>query len=501
MTYTPTHEHGQTKNLNGYDILLAYPSERKCFFSPMPPLGLASIAAVAEEHGYTVKIVDFQYYNGDFRTDLLRWNPKIIGIGGTTPTRMESFRIARMSKEMLPEVPVVYGGPHATFTVDDTLNNISAIDFIVQGEGEYSFLKLCHKFAGRRDVDLATVRGLAFRSGDGITAIPPERINDLNALPMPARHLFEHEYSMSIDFLGLEADFLMTSRGCPVTCTFCSASRMFPGGVRLRSIDLVKKELDILLSRKPIKALKIFDSTFTADRNHVREFCEMIKPYGLFWECELRVDTVDFDLLQMMKHAGCFLVDIGMETSNEQLLKGIAKKISVAQVDNVLRWCRELDIKTKLFFIFGHLGETRRECSNDLAYIRKHRKEIRVFANSMGMHVYPGTSLEKKMKSSGMFPPGFSWARYRPSWKNYLLFEWGNVMIVEQKGLTIFDLLLVSIRLDLQMTNLSSEYIWRFVLSVIRAAYRAAARSIRNARRPTARTMYSKSHYQIEGKR
>ena len=97
----------------------------------------------------------------------------------------------------------------------------------------------------------------------------------------------------------------MTSRGCSHACTFCVATRMFPGGVRYRSMVHVQNEIERILTYKNIGALKIFDSTFTVSREHVLQFCQMIKPYRLLWECEIRADTVDFDLLRIMKEAGC----------------------------------------------------------------------------------------------------------------------------------------------------------------------------------------------------
>jgi anaerobic magnesium-protoporphyrin IX monomethyl ester cyclase len=396
-----------------------------------------------------------------------------------------------MSKQAFPHVPVVYGGVHATFTAEDTLRHIPSIDFVVQGEGEYTFLSLCQKYISGDDVNLAALPGLAYLNNTTVHWNAPQRIDDLDVLPMPARHLFENEYDMTIDFLGLDADFLMTSRGCPVMCTFCSASRMFPGGVRLRSMPLVEEELKSILARKPIRALKIFDSTFTANKDHVLAFCAMIKPYNLFWECEVRVDTVDYDLLKTMKDAGCFYVDIGMETSNERLLKSIAKKITVPQVEHVLHWCKELGIRTKLFFIFGHLGETFEECKNDLAYIRKHRKEIDVFANGVGMRVYPGTSLEKRMKSSGLLPADFSWASFAPSKKNLLLMEMSDVLVLDQKQLSLFALLWISLRLDLQWTNLSPEYVWRFVKNLLKSVYRTLSLPLREVRHSVVRQITS----------
>ncbi len=462
-----------------YDVLLTYPAEQIQLFESMIPLGIASIAAMLERHHYSVKVVDFNHYKGDYRRDVELWRPAIIGIGGTTPTRKGSFLTARLSKEVLPEVPVVYGGVHASFTARDTLGHVPEIDYIVKGEGEYTFLALCEKFVRNRPVEISSLEGLCYRSDGMIKENNHTRIHDLDALPIPARHLFNNGYSMSLDCNNAEADFIMTSRGCPAGCSFCSASRMFPGGVRLRSIRSVKKEIDAILSHRPIQALKIFDSTFTAHRSHALDFCTMIRPYALLWECEIRADTVDYDLLRLMRNAGCCSIDVGLETTNEQLLKKMGKNIRLQQVEQVLSWCRKLDIKTKVFFTFGHLGQTYNDCLRDISYIRKKKEVIDFYATTIGIRVYPGTTLEKQLQKHRFLPKKFSWAQFTPPLKNLLLLEPSDVLLLEQKMLPFITLSTLIVRLCMQGTVLSANYIgkmfWQNVVGIvewIRAQFR-----------------------------
>jgi hypothetical protein len=133
------------------DVLLTYPRERFVIFEDMIPHGLASIAAVLESDGLKVRVVDFTHYRGDFRKDLHWWNPKVIGIGGTTATRRGSFHIARIAKEELPDVPTVYGGVHASFTAEDTLNNVTSIDYVIQGT-EYQVKSIFQLRSHRPDI-------------------------------------------------------------------------------------------------------------------------------------------------------------------------------------------------------------------------------------------------------------------------------------------------------------------------------------------------------------
>jgi len=300
-----------------FDVLLTYPKEKVNAFYNMIPSGLATIAGLLEQNNFTVKILDFNFYKGDFRRDLLKWHPKIIGIGGTTATRKGSFLTARLTKKVLPDVPVVYGGVHATFTAEDTLNNVSEIDYIVSGEGEFTFLSLCQAMVGKNSTSISNLPGLSYRNAIGFVHNKPARIDNLNTLPLPARHLFDNKYGLKLDFYGMEADFLMTSRGCPNACNFCAASRMFPGGVRCRSAKHIQNEVEYILSHNNLRALKLFDSTFTSSREHVLDFCKMIKPYKLLWECEVRADTVDYELLRIMKNSGCCYIDVASKRQIE----------------------------------------------------------------------------------------------------------------------------------------------------------------------------------------
>lgn len=473
-----------------YDVLLTYPAERLSLFDSMIPLGIASIAAVLEQNNYRVKIVDFNHYRGDFQRDLRRWNPRIIGIGGTTPTRSGSFLTARLSKKVLPQVPVVYGGVHATFTAADTLTHVPFIDYVIKGEGEFSFLKLCNHFI-RKDAcqDLCSIEGLCYMHNGEVIQNRHARIENLADLPIPARHLFDYSYAMTLDLFGCRADFLMTSRGCPAACTFCSASRMFPGGLRLRPMALVQYELESILAKKPIQAIKLFDSTFTASPEHVQAFCSMIRPYGLLWECEIRADTVDYGLLRIMKQAGCCCVNVGLETSNQEILDRIGKRITVGQVELVMAWCKMLDIKTKVFFTFGHIGQTYEQCKNDIFYIRQKKESIDFYATTIGMRVYPGTSLEKMMIRKKMLPEKFSWATFKAPFKNLLLLEPGDILILEQRRLSFFQLSRTIISLFFQRTVLSRSYIKKIVLNNLKAVIRQLCDQFRYTQHQVARML------------
>jgi len=202
-------------------------------------------------------------------------------------------------------------------------------------------------------------------------------------------------------------------------------------------------EVDCLRSRRNLAGLKIFDSTFTASREHVERFCAAIKTSGIAWECEIRADTVDESLLRLMKESGCYYVNVGMETSHARHLKRIAKGITARQVMETLDTCRRIGLRSKVFFTFGHFGETFSECLQDIAFIERNRANIDFFAVTVGMRIYPGTRLERECREKGMLGNRFSWVKSSRRLANLLVFEPGDIPVLFQRQLGPFRLLAV----------------------------------------------------------
>ena len=428
------------------DVLLTYPKDGLRLFQSMIPIGLVSIGSVLKQAGYRVCIIDFNHYTNDFARHLEQLRPAIVGIGGTTPSRSGSFLTARLTRKVLPDALIVYGGVHASFTAAEVLDAVPSIDVVLKGEGERSFLDLCNAVIRKKGPVPDDLPGLCLRTERGVTESKPERINDLGLLPIPDRDLLGDNYGLEMEFIGGQGDFIMTSRGCPAACNFCSASRMFPGGVRLRPMDSVMNEIEYLRKRKNLSGIKLFDSTFTANRDHVEQFCRHVREFKLPWECEIRADTVDESLLRLMKESGCYYINIGMETTDMVHLKHIAKGISPSQVLDTLSICSRLAIRSKVFFTFGHIGQTFDECLKDIDFISSNRHRIDFFAVTVGMRIYPGTRLEKECRDKNLLGKQFSWVKKSKRFANLLVFEPGDVPLLFQKQLgpiRLFTVLIV----------------------------------------------------------
>lgn len=223
-------------------------------------------------------------------------------------------------------------------------------------------------------------------------------------------------------------------------------------------------EIEYLLSRKKLSGLKLFDSTFTSDRNHVEEFCAQVNKFNLPWKCEIRADTVDADMLKLMKDSGCYYINIGMETANQTHLKRISKGITPDQVLNVLSMCKNIGIRSKVFFTFGHIGQTFGECLEDIRFIESNREKIDFFAVTVGMRIYPGTRLEKECREKGILENGFSWVTSARNIRNLLLVEPGDIPLLFQKHLGPYKLLEILVMLIGKRHVYTERFLLRMIL-------------------------------------
>ena len=446
------------------DVLLVNPTnavDKYGAAKEMAPLGMLSIAAVLEDHGYSVRVTDLEFAREDVGAIIELERPAVVGIGGTSTSRFNAFEVAHTAKLVNPAIVTVYGGSHASFTAQDTLEHVPAVDIVVRGEGEMAMLELLRCISAQGD--LAKVQGISYRQAGGISHNDPmPRIRDLDALPTPARHLIDMSgYRLKLDLLGTKAASVITSRGCPINCSFCSASVMFGHLLTTRSAANVVDEMVYLLEHCGADGLKIFDSTFTLSRRHAEGICDEILRRGLAfpWECEIRVNTVDLPLLRKMKAAGCYLVDFGIESASERVLGRMHKGITLAQAEQVIEWTHSLGIAQKVFFTLGHIEETRDDAEKTLTFIQRNLRRITLPSIGTGIRIYPGTEVEKYALANGYLRE-FSWSLPYDEPTNQLLNATRNIPMLIQPQMGLSDLLAFKRRaLVIQATN--PGFVWR----------------------------------------
>ena len=394
-------------------VMLINPLTRFVTKDIMPPLGLGWLAAVLEQNQISVSIIDALAERMDLETvvnKVKQNSPDIIGITCVTHMRKDAFDTADRIKQTCPKTTIIIGGPHVTFTAEDTLANIQSVDIIVRGEGEITFLELVK--ALESGTNYSDIKGISFRSGQNIIHNPPRPfIENLDELPFPARHLFPMDkYDFKIPFSNVRATNVLSGRGCPIGCIYCSTTNMWGKIIRVRSPKNVVDEIEKIVKECGIRGIYFFDDTFTFHRARVIQICDEIiaRALDLTWFCESRVDVVDEELLYKMKKAGCKIVALGVESGSQRVLDIINKKISVSQSITAINLCKKVGLKSKAFFMYGIPGELPQdiEATFRLAYGLIPDEQI------VGIcEIRPGTEVEDIAREKNLLPEGFSWAK------------------------------------------------------------------------------------------
>jgi radical SAM superfamily enzyme YgiQ (UPF0313 family) len=388
-----------------------------------PPLGLAYCAAVLERHGHEVEIVDALVRGIRFpelRRILAERRPDIVGVSTYSPTRYECFRTAKVVKETLGEhIVVVAGGPHVSAAVEDTLENVPHIDYVVRGEGEYPLLELVRALeTGGDPLAVAGVSGR--RDGRPYDAPAQANVADLDGLPRPARHLLPmSRYGTRMPSTMVKSTTILTSRGCPARCTFCTRD-WFSRDTRFHSPAYMADEIDEVIGRYGFRGVIIQDDTFTLNKRRVFEFCDELRSRKMRfrWLATTRVDCINLDLLKSMKDAGCEVVTFGVESMNPRILKWLKKGFTVEKVRRAIDWAREAGLKVRCTYLLGIGDETEQDIQQSIRDARA--LPVDKLKANVGLSLYPGTPLYPMAIEAGVLAADYSYARgYEDPQKRY----------------------------------------------------------------------------------
>ena len=374
---------------------------------PAPPLGVTYVAAAFEASGADVKIIDYinsRYSTENLIAELNDFKPDLVGVTSVTMTFPVAARIIKTVKDYDPSIITVMGGPHVTFDALNTLQHYPEIDLIVMGEGEETIMELMS--CGMKRKQWPDIRGIAFRqNGQFMSTGMREYIDNIDSLPLPARHLISHSKYQALGY----PISIITSRGCPYLCIFCLGRRMVGEKVRRRKASFVVDEMEQILSYG-WNRVNVADDLFTSDRKSVRAICGEIYKRGLkfTWSAFARVNTVDKKTLEMMREAGCDSISFGVETGNAEMLERIRKGITVEQIRSAVKICKEVGIIAHASFMVGLPGESRETLM-----------ESREFARSLGIfygyHIltpFPGTTVREDIEKYDLEILTDDWGRY-----------------------------------------------------------------------------------------
>lgn len=375
------------------NVLLTYPASDNVFSKVgfiLPPLGLGYVAAVLRNAGHKVKIHDF-----NVQTDGLSFDGfDIVGISANTSRHKRGLQIAREAQKA--GLKVVMGGPHVTFMDEDTIMNDN-IDFVVRNEGEDTFLELIDTIENRLSLD--GVKGISYKE-NGRFRRNPDRpaIRDIDAIPLPARDLMAMDKYILMEMAKRKVTSLITSRGCPLDCSFC-ASSFSSMGWRARRADLVVDEIELLNKKYGFGGIAFLDDNFTMKPSRTIEISKEIVKRGLDirWWCFSRVDTIskNEEMVRWMSESGCRHIFMGIESVNQDVLNSYNKKYSSDKAKQAVEMLRDYKIDTMASFIFGDIKETKAMMLETIKYAKKLNPGSAQFTI---LTPYPGTRLYNEIK-------------------------------------------------------------------------------------------------------
>ncbi len=374
------------------------------------PLGLLILSSCLERAGYRTLVIDADVYGltpRDIAQIVKHYAPIAVGISATTPSYPNMLEIARAVKDADPHVKIFVGGPHVTFTADETLRTSPEIDAVVRGEGEESVVEVVKRFES--GADLKGVLGVSYRRGDRIIHNPPRPpIQDLDKIPLPDLTKVDlSRYKVLDKYITYPME---TSRGCPIGCVFCASSRMFGRTYRFKSPSRVVDEIEYVVEKFKIRNIGTIDDVFTLARGRAIAIAREIRERGLdiSFGVSARVDTIDRELLKELAAAGTTVIYYGAESGVQRVIDWYRKRITIRQVIKAVTLTKSLGIETVVSFIFGAPIEDERDMLTTIKFAKMLKPNYVQFA---ALTPYPGTELREYALKHGLIEV-FDWSLY-----------------------------------------------------------------------------------------
>jgi magnesium-protoporphyrin IX monomethyl ester (oxidative) cyclase len=400
------------------------------------PLGIGYLAAVLQNKGYEVKVLDCLSSDENFTKnedgtlhvgltweqithEIENFRPGVVGISCLwTADYPNAKKISELVKEV-GDIPVIFGGAHTTALPRQVLSN-ETVDYVVIGEGEVTLPRLLKHLGDNGS--LSKIPGLGCKMNGTININPiNEYILDLDQVPFPARHLFPMEnylssrYVHNYIFKRQPHAQMITSRGCPLNCTFCTIHSIWGKKVRFRSAENVVDEIQFLVKKYKVKEIHFEDDNISINPKRMQKICEEIikRKLDITWTAPngMYAHTLSRDLLKIMKASGCYRVSIGIENGNQDFLRNVCKKaVDLAKVRAVVKDLNDLKIESTGFFMLGIPGETKHTMKETIEFAKSLDLDYAIFSI---YSPYPGTEMYDLAVSKGYLPHDIDYARFK----------------------------------------------------------------------------------------
>ena len=352
-------------------ILISPPSPFLIDQKAFPPLGLLYVAGFLEHNGIDINVADLANKETELENALEPYmNADIYGITSTSPQYPQALKILKVLRRRNTKARVVIGGAYPSSLPDKCIQD--GFDFVVAGEGEEAMLRLITNIEGEH--------------APGI--VNATYIQEMDSIPFPGRHLIDiNSFAYNID--DGRGTTLITSRGCPYTCSFCS-KEVWQRGTRFHSTEYVISELEHIIDKYDFKHFLFLDDTITIHKKRLLELCARMEPLNIKWRCYARTTTTR-EMLIAMKKAGCVEIGVGVESGSQKILDIVDKKETVEQNSAFVELCKQVGITANVFIMIGLPGEdyeTVEETRRWMERVRPDKFGFNIFMPYAGTPVY-----------------------------------------------------------------------------------------------------------------
>ncbi|KPK97367.1 MAG: hypothetical protein AMJ95_09445 [Omnitrophica WOR_2 bacterium SM23_72] len=379
-------------------------------FTAYEPRGILQIGAVLKDAGCDILLIDPLYSPINYEK-IASFNPDIIGISFMSLHYYSTRKIVQKIRSLFPNIPLVAGGVHPSVDPESTLKELG-FNYCVIGEGEQTVIELVGHLKDKKpSTNLPYIKGIAYLDENLQIQVTEERplIQDLDTIPFSAREEIEMEdYLVPPGYIRStilnRVGVVYSSRGCPGRCTFCCSAVMCKRKYRQRSVSHVIKEIDFLIKRYNIDGIYFSDEVFSQDRQWVSQLCEKIKGYKMPWGLSTRVILIDFDLLKLLKEAGCVQIDYGVESGSDAVLKALKKDINRRLIQRAFDLTHKAKIRAFATVMVGLPDETVADVNQTIDFL----KIIKPDFTLCGFFVpLPGSEAYKTLVAQGRIKKDF----------------------------------------------------------------------------------------------
>jgi len=374
------------------------------------PMGILYVSAYVKKSGIAnVYTLNLNHVSGEEYDILQSYITKnkidFVGLGGLSGEYSDIVRVVSLVRKIDHNMIIQVGGGIMTADPVVTMQAMPDVDFGIIGEGEQTSVELIDAIA--RKLDLTSVNGIIYRCENGLRITNRRvEIDNLDTLPFPDYEGFNYA-----EYLRLNPDLsdegkkysqvsVIGGRSCKYNCTFC----FHPSGskYRQRSLDSIFSEIDYLVRNYDISYIALREELFATDNERVRQFCERVRVYDFDWSIQLRIDSINKELVDLLKNTRCRYLFVGVESADDRVLKSMRKGITLAQIERALDMLRDAGLNSRSGVIFGDEVETFESAMFTLNWFKKNYTKYRMFVDMI--IAFPGSALYKRACESGVIP-------------------------------------------------------------------------------------------------